>query len=160
MLFQAASRALLALLAANFLSTSSRAATLERLSAVVPRNVSVSYDQIYDDGETPANAVSCSTWMTAKDRDYPTFSYIPAFPLIGGADFIDGSNSALCGQCWQLTYYTPTETNIHVVAIDTATRGFTISERAMNALTDGEARKLGRVDAVGYPVAKSHCGMP
>ena len=159
MLFQAASHLPLALLAATTLrSTSSQAATFERLSAVAPRNVSVSYDPIYDDGATPFTAVSCSAWMAAKG--YPTLSSLPAFSRVGGADVIDGSNSALCGQCWQLTYYTPTETNIHVVVIDTAQRGFTISERAMSTLVDGKATTLGRVDAVGSPVARSHCGMP
>ncbi|KAM5542789.1 hypothetical protein V8D89_003750 [Ganoderma adspersum] len=158
MLFGTASHVPLALLATTLLSaTSSQAATLERLSAVTPHNVSVSYDRTYDSTLTTSDDVSCSDWMTTKD--YLTLSELPSFPRVAGADVIDGSHSALCGQCWQLTYHTPTETNVHVVVIDTATKGFTISEHAMNDLTDGKAAGLGRVDAEAKVVAREHCGM-
>ncbi len=152
------SRAPLAFLAAALLSAaSSQAATLERISAATPRNVSVSYDPMYDDGSSPASAVACAAWMAAKG--YATLAALPSFSHVGGADIVDGSDSALCGQCWQLTYYTPTETSIHVVVVDSARRGFTIAQRAMDDLTDGQAASLGRVDAVGTVVARAHCGM-
>ena len=158
MLFGTASHLPLALLAATLLSTtSSQAATLERLSAVTLRNISVSYDRTYDSALATSDDVSCSDWM--KSKGYLTLSELPSFPRVGGADIIDGTHSSLCGQCWQLAYHSPTETNVHVLVIDTAKKGFTISEHAMNDLTDGKAASLGRVEAVGKVVARDHCGM-
>ncbi|KAI1791547.1 Cerato-platanin-domain-containing protein [Ganoderma leucocontextum] len=158
MLSATASHILLAFAATLLSVASSQARTLERMSAVAtPRNVSVSYDRMYDEGETPFSAVSCSDWMAAKG--YSTFAALPSFPHIAGADTVDGSNSALCGQCWQLTYDTPTEMSGHFLIIDSAKKGFTIAQRAMDDLTDGQAARLGRVDAVGTVVARSHCGM-
>lgn len=158
MLFAAAAHALLASLATILLSaTFSQAAVLERLSTVAPRNVSVSYDPMYDEGPTPSSAVSCSDWMSSKG--YTTLDSLSSYPHVGGADMVDGSDSALCGQCWQLTYYTPSETSIHVLVIDSSKRGFTIAQRAMDDLTDGQANTLGRVEAVGTVVARTHCGM-
>ncbi|KAG7149929.1 Protein SnodProt1 like protein [Verticillium longisporum] len=96
---------------------------------------SVSYDKGYDDG---------SRSLTAK------------FPYIGGAPAVSGWNSPNCGTCWELSYNGRT---INVLAIDHSANGFNIALDAMNALTGGQAVKLGRVDASSKQVNKSKCGL-
>lgn len=64
--------------------------------------------------------------------------------------------SSQCGTCWQLTYQ---GRSINVLAIDLSTNGFNIALDAMNALTNGQAAQLGRIDATSTQVDVSNCGL-
>ncbi|TBU26074.1 Cerato-platanin [Dichomitus squalens] len=154
----------LALLVASILCIGSAQAGPRYLAhgpVVTRRNVTVSYDTKYDHGSTPLSTVACSDGsygMTTKG--YTTFSSLPSFPYIGGADIIDGYDSDRCGECWRLAFDTSTGTSsINVTVIDQTENGWNIALRAMNDLTHGQGKKLGRVDAVATLVDRSDCGM-
>ncbi|KAI1211840.1 SnodProt1 [Annulohypoxylon truncatum] len=118
---------------------------------------SVSYDTGYDDASRSLTAVSCSDGANGLITRYgwQTQGQIPT-TYIGGADTIAGWNSPNCGVCYQLTY---NGKSINVLAIDHAASGFNIALDAMNALTNGQAVALGRVDATSTPVDISACGV-
>ncbi|KAH6686972.1 EC5 protein [Plectosphaerella plurivora] len=119
---------------------------------------SVSYDTGYDDGSRPLTSVSCSDGANGLITRYgwQNQGQVKGFPYIGGADAIAGWNSNQCGTCWQLTY---NGKSINILAIDHAGSGFNIALDAMNALTNGQAVSLGRVDATATQVAISACGL-
>ncbi|OTB04649.1 hypothetical protein M426DRAFT_58085 [Hypoxylon sp. CI-4A] len=118
---------------------------------------SVSYDTGYDDGSRSLTAVSCSDGQNGLITRYgwQTQGQIPS-TYIGAADTIAGWNSPSCGTCYELSYNGKT---INVLAIDHAATGFNIALDAMNALTNGQAVALGRVDATSRQVAASACGI-
>ncbi|KJZ76905.1 Protein SnodProt1 [Hirsutella minnesotensis 3608] len=120
--------------------------------------ITVSFDPGYDNGERALTSVSCSDgpnglitrkgWQ--KQRD------IKNFPYIGGAQAVAGWNSPNCGTCWKLEYKGK---SINVLAIDHTDAGFNIAQDAMNALTNGQAVQLGRVDATATQIDAKNCGM-
>ncbi|KAK7431757.1 hypothetical protein QQZ08_001695 [Neonectria magnoliae] len=121
--------------------------------------VSVSYDTGYDQKSRSLTTISCSdgsNGLITKHPNWKTQGDIPKFPYIGGVDAIAGWNSPSCGTCWKLEYKGKT---INVLAIDHAASGFNIGLAAMNALTHGQAGKLGRVDAKATKVAAKNCGL-
>ncbi|KAI0839610.1 SnodProt1 [Hypoxylon sp. FL0890] len=119
--------------------------------------VSVSYDTGYDDGSRSLTAVACSDGQNGLITRYgwQTQGQIPA-TYIGAADTIAGWNSPNCGTCYQLTY---NGKSINVYAIDHTANGFNIALDAMNALTNGQAVALGRVEATSQQVDVSACGI-
>ncbi|KAI6361168.1 hypothetical protein MCOR25_006539 [Pyricularia grisea] len=125
--------------------------------AAAAQAVSVSYDTGYDDGSRSLNDVSCSDGVNGLITKYgwQTQGQISNFPYIGGADAVSGWNSPNCGTCWQLTY---NGKSINILAIDRAS-GFNIGLDAMNALTNGQAVSLGRIDAQFQQVGLSSCGL-
>ncbi|KAI1658664.1 Cerato-platanin [Daldinia decipiens] len=125
--------------------------------AVASSAVTVSYDTGYDDRSRSLTAVSCSDGANGLITRYgwQTQGNIPS-TYIGAADAIAGWNSPSCGTCWELSYQGKT---INVYAIDHAAAGFNIALDAMNALTNGQAVALGRVDATSRQVDVSACGV-
>merc|ERR1711865_231188 len=120
-----------------------------------------SFDPVYDLKETSLNKVACSDGSHGLAAKYPTFGSLPGFPFIGGASQIEGWNSAACGTCWTLSF---NGTSIHVLAIDHADDGhkgeaINLSEEAMDKLTNGQAKKLGKVQSIAVQVDKSVCGL-
>ncbi|KAI0385058.1 Cerato-platanin [Hypomontagnella monticulosa] len=120
--------------------------------------VTVSYDTGYDDASRSLTTVSCSDGPNGLMTKYgwQTQGQIPNFSFIGGADTIAGWNSASCGTCYELAYNGKT---INVLAIDHAGAGFNIALNAMNALTNGQAVALGRVEATSRQVDLGACGI-
>ncbi|KAF5018737.1 hypothetical protein F66182_9272 [Fusarium sp. NRRL 66182] len=118
----------------------------------------VSYDPGYGQAGRAMTVVACSDGKNGLITRYgwKTQGQIPKFPYIGGAQAVAGWNSPNCGTCWKLTYKGK---SINVLAIDHTDAGFNISPDAMNALTNGQAVKLGRVDATATQVAVSNCGI-
>ncbi|KAF5683596.1 eliciting plant response [Fusarium denticulatum] len=129
------------------------AAALTSVSATT-----VSYDPGYGQSGRALTAVACSDGKNGLITRYKwkTQGQIPKFPYIGGAQAVAGWNSPNCGTCWKLTYKGK---SINVLAIDHTDSGFNISPAAMNALTNNQAVKLGRVDATATQVAISNCGL-
>ncbi|KAF8894770.1 Asp f 13-like protein [Infundibulicybe gibba] len=122
--------------------------------------ISVSFDPIYDNGGQSMAAVSCSDGSNGLLSRFPTFGNVPQFPHIGGAEAVEGFNSANCGTCWQLTFTTGGVTrSVNILAIDHAASGFNIAEAAMDDLTGGQAVQLGRIDATATQVPSSVCGL-
>ncbi|KAI1379141.1 Cerato-platanin [Hypoxylon crocopeplum] len=117
----------------------------------------VAYDTGYDDASRSLTAVACSDGPNGLITRYnwQTQGDIPS-PYIGAADAIAGWNSPSCGTCWELSYSGKT---INVLAIDHAGSGFNIALDAMNALTNGQAVALGRVEATSRQVDLSACGV-
>ncbi|RBA20544.1 hypothetical protein FPRO05_07991 [Fusarium proliferatum] len=111
------------------------AAALTSVSATT-----VSYDPGYGESGRALTAVACSDGKNGLITKYKwkTQGQIPKFPYIGGAQ---------AGK------------SINVLAIDHTDAGFNISPAAMNALTNNQAVKLGRVDATATQVAISNCGL-
>lgn len=135
----------------------SKIASVLALAAVAMADT-VAYDTGYDDASRSMTAVSCSDGANGLITRYgwQTQGAVAGFPYIGAAAAVSGWNSAQCGTCWQLTYNGKT---INVLAIDHAAAGFNIALDAMNALTNGQAVALGRVDATATQVAVSNCGL-
>ena len=141
-----------------------KAFTLAALALLIPSalgateaTMTVSYDETYDSGSTSLANVACSDGTNGLlTKGFSTFSSLPHFPNIGGAAAIAGWNSAQCGTCWQLTY---NGRNINVLAVDHAGSGFNIALGAMNTLTNGQAKSLGRINASVKQVAASACGL-
>ncbi|PNY29933.1 Protein SnodProt1 [Tolypocladium capitatum] len=118
----------------------------------------VSYDPGYDIADRSLTSVSCSDGHNGliTRKGWSKQGEIPKFPYIGGAEAVAGWNSPNCGTCWKLDYDGKT---INVLAIDHAAAGFNIALNAMNALTNGQAIQLGRVDAVATQIDAASCGM-
>lgn len=91
-----------------------------------------------------------------KHPSWTTQGNIPRFPYIGGADIIAGWNSPECGSCWRLEYKGKV---INVLAVDRASPGFNLALGAMNALTGGQAVKLGRIDVKATRANVRDCGL-
>ncbi|PIL26671.1 hypothetical protein GSI_11247 [Ganoderma sinense ZZ0214-1] len=155
------------LLAAGFTATALSAASQAGFAGgghgpvVISRNISVSYDPVYDNGATPLSKVACSGGSNGlMAKGYTDFASIPTFPYIGSADIVEGYNSTRCGECWELKYEAPTVKDvIYLIVVDAAEKGWTISTPAMNDLTYGEGEELGRVNAVARLMPQSYCGM-
>ena len=127
---------------------------------IISRNVSVSYDTMYDNGATPLSTVACGGGSNGlKAKGYTDFASIPSFPYVGGADVVEGYNSIRCGECWRLVYETPTVKDVIYLTVIDMADGWSISAPAMDDLTYGEGEDLGRVDAVATLVRQSYCGM-
>ncbi|PNS17231.1 hypothetical protein CAC42_6914 [Sphaceloma murrayae] len=120
--------------------------------------VTVSYDTGYDDGSRSLTALACSDGSNGLITRYgwQTQSQVAHFPLIGGADVVGGWNSGNCGTCWQLSYNGNT---VNVLVVDSAQAGFNIGKGALDALTNGQAEMLGRVDAGAAQVGMDQCGL-
>ncbi|KAI0204292.1 EC5 protein [Astrocystis sublimbata] len=120
--------------------------------------ITVAYDQGYDDASRSMTAVSCSDGANGLITKYgwQTQGAVKKFPNIAGAAAVAGWNSAQCGTCWKLTYKGK---SVNVLAVDHSAAGFTLSLKAMNDLTGGQAVALGRIDATSAQVAKSACGL-
>ncbi|KAI0696577.1 Cerato-platanin-domain-containing protein [Cerioporus squamosus] len=115
-------------------------------------NVSVSFDQTYDNPGGSLTTVACSDGPNGLiTKGFSNFTSLPGFPNIGGAFAIGGFNSANCGTCWALTF---NGTTINVLAIDTASNGFNIALAAMNKLTNNQAEFLGRVNATARMIGQ------
>lgn len=136
-----------------------KALALAALALLVPSAlcVTVSYDETYDKKSGSLSSVACSDGSHGVlTKGYKTFGALPHFPNIGGAAVVGGWNSAQCGTCWQLTYKGK---SINVLAVDHAQSGWNVALGAMNALTNGQAKKLGRIEAEAKQVDKSKCGL-
>ncbi|KDQ59716.1 hypothetical protein JAAARDRAFT_33287 [Jaapia argillacea MUCL 33604] len=119
--------------------------------------VQVTYDTTYDIGSQSLSTVACSDGVNGLlTKGYTTFSSLPTFPNIGGAQAVAGWNSPNCGTCWSLTWG---GNNVTVLAVDHAGSGFNIGLQAMNTLTGGQAYDLGVVQATATQLANSACGM-
>ncbi|KAF2219204.1 epl1 protein [Elsinoe ampelina] len=120
--------------------------------------ITVSYDTGYDDAGRSLTALACSDGANGLITRYgwQTQGQIAHFPLIGGADVIAGWNSGSCGTCWQLSYNGNT---VNVLAVDSSQAGFNIGLQALNALTNGQAEQLGRIDAGAVQVGLDQCGL-
>lgn len=154
------------LLAFFTLSSSAVAAPVESAApaasgGVIQLSASVSYDTKFDQGATSLNTVSCSNGDHGLvTLGYSTFDSLPNFPFIGGAPTVEGWNSPNCGKCYRLNYKNEVfENTITMLAVDAAPGGFNLGQQAMNALTNGRAVELGRVQATYTEVDRSQCGL-
>lgn len=117
----------------------------------------VTFDPVYDNANQSLLTVECSTGSNGLvTRNFTTFDSLPTFPFIGGAQAVEGFNSAQCGSCWNVTF---NGTSITVTAIDHAASGFNIALSAMNNLTNGQAEQLGVVQATATQLNASDCGL-
>ncbi|KAL6690932.1 eliciting plant response like protein [Trichoderma pleuroticola] len=133
---------------------------LFRIAAVVApvsaEVVSATFDPLYDDPSRSLNTVAC--WR--KNIGFmPNLDWQLQQDAVGfiGLDSIDRLNSAKCLSCWTLEYNDKT---ISLLALDSAESGIVMSLDALQFLTDGRARELGRVDVHAKEVDTSECGLP
>ncbi|KAL5513484.1 hypothetical protein ACEPAH_3883 [Sanghuangporus vaninii] len=117
----------------------------------------VTFDPVYDNANQSLETVECSTGTNGLiTRNFTTFDSLPTFPFIGGAQAVEGFNSAQCGSCWNITF---NGTSVVVTAIDHAASGFNIALSAMNNLTNGQAEQVGVVQATATQLNASACGL-
>ncbi|KAI0823877.1 Cerato-platanin [Trametes gibbosa] len=135
----------------------SLAAALLAIPAALGETVSVSFDQVYDNGANSLDIVACSDGSNGLiNKGFTTFASLPHFPNIGGAPAVTQFNSDACGTCWQLTF---NGTSINVLAIDVGSKGFNIALGAFNTLTHDNGVFLGRINADATQVSASACGL-
>lgn len=133
------------------------ALTALSLSLPLALAVQVTYDPVYDNANQSLATVECSTGTNGLiTRNFTTFDSLPTFPFIGGAQAVEGFNSAQCGSCWNITF---NGTSITFTAVDHADSGFNIAQSAMDNLTHGQAVQLGVVQATATPLNASACGL-
>lgn len=84
-------------------------------------------------------------------NEWQTQGYIPRILAI---DTITGPESAACVIFWIIEYEDRARP---FLAIDGAGSGFVLSLEGMNALTNGKAEKLGRIDANATQVYRLNC---
>ena len=126
---------------------------------------SLTYDPTFDEADNSLSTVACSNGPHGLlTRGYTTFGSLPNFPCIGASDAIEGWNSANCGSCWQLTYTPPVESgaklrSIYMLVIDKTSSGYNTGVTAMNNLTNGHAKELGRVEVTATKVDPAKCMM-
>jgi len=128
----------------------------------VHAQLTVSFDERYDDPNQSLTTVACSNGPNGlMTRGFTTFGSLPNYPLIGGAPAVTGFNSPGCGTCWKLTYVNPqgVSTSINILAIDVATPNYNIALEALNRLTNNQGRFLGRVPITAVNVPPSACGL-
>lgn len=119
--------------------------------------ITVSYDTGYDDGSRSLGSVTCSDGPYGLiTKGFTDQGSLPTFPFIGGAFTVTSYDSDSCGACYALTYAGKT---INIIAVDRAAAGFNVAQEALDALTGGQAVKLGRIDANYTQVANSECGL-
>ncbi|KAH7890324.1 Cerato-platanin [Phlebopus sp. FC_14] len=120
---------------------------------------SLSFDTNYDNSGLPLSSVACSDGTNGLEwKGYSTLGSLPAFPYVGAVYTVTGWNSAACGTCYAVTYGSNT---INVLAVDASRGGgLTVSEAAMNALTNNEAAALGRISVSVSQVDAEACKMP
>ena len=110
------------------------------------KTLKVTFDQTYDNASKSLLGVACSNGENGLlTKGFTTLGSLPAFPYVGGAQFVEGWNSAMCGSCWTLTYKGK---SINVVAVDTAGVGFNLAKQAFDALADPFAMQQGSLEAV------------
>ncbi|EJD43449.1 Cerato-platanin, partial [Auricularia subglabra TFB-10046 SS5] len=115
----------------------------------------VKYDTTYDNSELSTSTIACSDGKNGlATKGYKTIGKIPSFPYVGAAPAIEGWNSKNCGTCWRVTYG---GRSIYFTAIDHS-KTITLSKAALNKLTNGQAVKLGTVQATYQQVSPKNCG--
>ncbi|KAH7890644.1 Cerato-platanin [Phlebopus sp. FC_14] len=140
------------------LSTALLALVFAIPSSLAQSTQTLSYDTNYDNANLSLSSVACSDGSNGlESKGYTTLGSLPAFPYVGGAYTVTGWNSTACGTCYAVTYGSNT---INVLAVDVSKAGFTVSEEAMNALTNNEAVALGRIDVSALQVNATACKMP
>lgn len=122
---------------------------------------SLSYDEAYDSASGSLSDTSCSDGSNGLAKQYPTYGDLPKFPYIGGASAINSWNSPNCGTCWKLTYTNDkgVANSVNILAVDVAQDGFNVAVAAMDSLTGGLAKELGRIDVTSEQVDASVCGL-
>jgi hypothetical protein len=133
--------------------------TIVVLTSVQAAQLTVSFDQKYDNASQSVNTLECSESLIS--RNFTTFKSIPNFPRIGGGPAVTGFDSPGCGTCWELTYVNPqgVPTSINITIVDIASPNYNIALEAMNNLTDNQSTFLGRANVTAVQVAPSACGL-
>ncbi|KZV62153.1 Cerato-platanin [Peniophora sp. CONT] len=129
--------------------------------------ITVSWDSKYDNGDLSLFDTVCSDGPNGLIRAERTkLDQFPTFPYVGGAQYIEGWNSNLCGACYQLAY---NGSSIYLTAVDSASEGFNISWYAFNHLLGGQADSYGNYGSYGgngsieaevTQIDSKYCGRP
>ena len=114
-------------------------------SQAIPQRVT--WNNFYDNGAQSALTLACAEW--AAQHNIQTLSEVPRFPFVGGAFFVNGTNTGQCGE-FNVLLDTQTGVGIEVTIVDAAAIGYVISLEAMNTLTDGQAQQLGSVEVIVF----------
>jgi hypothetical protein len=144
-------------------TTMKLSSTVAFFIATVPlaQAVTVAWDSVYGKASNSIDLVACSDGENGMEvKGYKTLGALPQFPNIGAAAAVEGWNSLNCGTCWQITYTSSAgvKRSLNMTAIDSTDAGFVLSEAAMNTLTGGLAKQLGRVNATAKQVSTKSCG--
>ncbi|KAA1467761.1 cerato-platanin-like protein [Dentipellis sp. KUC8613] len=116
------------------------------------------FDNFYDNRDASLNSVACSNGPAGLVNRFPKLGNLPGFPYIGGAFAVSSWSSPNCGTCWSLTY-PQTGVTINYLAIDTSGVGFNMAQGAMDKLTNGQTRSLGKINVIAKQVPAASCGI-
>jgi len=83
---------------------------------------------------------------------------VPGYPLVGAIEKVEAWGSLSCGRCYRVTNKQGGQT-INIIAVDHADTGLVLSLAALDKLTDGQGKVLGRVDVKYEEVGGSECGL-
>lgn len=125
-------------------------------SVLAPSFSTLSYDTSYGVENTPLTTFACSDGVNGLEiKGYTTLDSLRNFPYIGGAPTVLDWNDTNCGKCYTVTY--GGAASISIVAMDAGLGEFVVSPQAMDALTGGQAKMLGRVDVTYVEADPSVC---
>ncbi|PTB68431.1 Cerato-platanin-domain-containing protein [Trichoderma citrinoviride] len=126
------------------------------VGSVSAETMTATFNPLYDDPSRSLSEVTC--WR--KNIGFmPNLDWTLQQDAAGfiGIDKINGLNSGKCLTCWTLSYEGRA---ISLLALDGADSGIAMSFSALQYLTDGRAKELGRVLIDAVEVDTSECGVP
>ncbi|EJD06253.1 uncharacterized protein FOMMEDRAFT_78605 [Fomitiporia mediterranea MF3/22] len=109
----------------------------------------------YDNPTLLTSTLTCGTQLSSQ---FPTFGSLPSSPRIGGLVFIGNSDSSLCGTCWRLSLAGTREPHTILLAVDSASEGFVISQEAMREIT-GQSDVTTAINVDATEMDGSFCGI-
>ena len=121
---------------------------------------SAAYDHVYDIPELPTSDLACSNGAAGLSSTFgfDRISDLPGYPLVGAIEKVEGWGSLSCSRCYRVTSKQGGQT-INIIAVDHADTGLVLSLAALDQLTGGQGKALGRIDVKYEEVGGSECGL-
>ena len=110
----------------------------------------VPHGKYYDHWWNSPSKIDCFGSLISPLHGLTDFHNVKTWPFIGGSDTV-GLSTRSCGSCWQISYEGK---SVNITAVDTASDGFDLSGRAMEALTND---KDADVEASATQIDKGYC---
>ncbi|TFK59479.1 hypothetical protein BDN72DRAFT_609042 [Pluteus cervinus] len=123
-----------------------------------PRAVQISYDQVYSNSSSTLSTVACASSPNNPNKSGHNATFNSKV-YIAASDLIPKFDSPFCFTCWDLFYTLQDgeQNAITVAAVDSTDSGFVVSPEALDALTHGQAERLGVAKGQASQVDRSRC---
>lgn len=137
------------------------AAILSPFTLLLPSMGLAATVQVFSSSDFSLAVAPVATAVCARElvgRGITTFSAVPGYPYIGGADFINPVDLGECLTCYELTYTGPSSAkrSHNFTIIDTSVLGYRIESGAFRELTK---QTVGFAFVTARKVDASGCGI-